>query len=223
MAGPLLLLEGVAVRISALNILRGVNLEVPRGAIVGLAGRNGAGKTTTLRAIMGLVPGATGRIELDGARLDAVPAFRRARLGIGYLPEDRRLIGPLSVHDNLLAPAQACRDASAHERLRQVLELIPELRELGGRPGASLSGGQQKLVALARSYVVGSRLLLLDEPFEGVSTALSRRLAGVVKEFLRLRAGLSVLVAESDLKRVAMLAESAYVIERGEIAGQAAV
>jgi branched-chain amino acid transport system ATP-binding protein len=223
MTRPLLLLDGVTVRISALNILRGVNLEVAHGSIIGIAGRNGAGKTTTLRAIMGLVPGAGGRMELDGVQLDNMPAFRRARAGIGYLPEDRRLIGTLSVHDNLLVPAQACGDAAADERLRQVLELMPELRELGKRPGASLSGGQQKLVALARSFVIGSRLLLLDEPFEGVSTALSRRLAGVVREFVRLRAGLSVLVAESDLKRVAMLAERAYVIERGEITGQQAI
>jgi branched-chain amino acid transport system ATP-binding protein len=217
MEQPQLCVDAITVRISALTILHGLSLSVPAGAIIGLAGRNGAGKTTTLRAIMGLAPIVTGSIRLGEHQLEAMSAHRRARLGIGYLPEDRRLIGPLSVRDNLLVPAQACGEPDPAARLRRIFDLLPELRALERRHAAALSGGQQKLVALGRSFMVGRRLLLLDEPFEGVSPALSHRLAQVVREFQQAESGLAVLVAESDLKRVAMLAARAFVIERGEI------
>jgi branched-chain amino acid transport system ATP-binding protein len=217
MEQPLLSVDGIRVRVSSLTILRGLSLAVPAGAIIGLAGRNGAGKTTTLRAIMGLAPIVAGSIRLGEHRLESMDAHRRARLGIGYLPEDRRLVGPLSVRDNLLVPAQACGEPDPAERLRRIFDLLPELRELEGRRATALSGGQQKLVALGRSFMIGRRLLLLDEPFEGVSPALSHRLARVVREFQQAESGLAVLVAESDLKRVAMLAARAFVIERGEI------
>jgi branched-chain amino acid transport system ATP-binding protein len=213
----MLRLDGITVTISAITILRNLSLAVAPGATVGLVGRNGAGKTTTLRSIMGLNRPSAGRIELDGHRLDQMSAHARARLGIGYLPEDRRLVGPLSVHNNLLIPAQASGAAGFDERLRRIFDLLPELLELRARKAVTLSGGQQKLVALARSFVNGRKLLLLDEPFEGVSTALSRRLAQVIREFQAADSGIAVLVAESDLKRASMLTNRAFVIERGEV------
>src|SRR5262249_7545483 len=194
---------------------------VETGATVGLVGRNGAGKTTTMRSIMGLTRLSSGRIDLDGNRLDDVSPHLRARLGIGYLPEDRRLVGSLSVRDNLLIPAQAAAVPSYDERLDRILDLMPELREWSARKAITLSGGQQKMVALARAFVNSRRLLLLDEPFEGVSTALSRRLAQTIREFQQAEAGLAVLVAESDLKRAAMLTQRAFVIERGEVIEEA--
>ncbi len=211
----MLRVDGLRVGIGSVVILRGLAFQVPAGAIVGLVGRNGAGKTTTLRSLMGLLPPSSGRIELDGRDLGRVPAHARAALGIGYMPEDRRLIPQLTVEENVLVPAWANRLRDAGERLRRVYAAIPEVEALAGRRAVQLSGGQQKLVALARALVVGTRLLLLDEPFEGVAPALSRRLGEVIAGLRG--TGLAVLVAESDLKHVARLVERTYVIERGEI------
>jgi branched-chain amino acid transport system ATP-binding protein len=180
-------------------------------------GRNGAGKTTTLRSVMGLVALAEGRISADGNDLAHVPAFRRAQLGIGYLPEDRRLIGQLTVADNLLLPAWAARHPHALQRLGQVYRMMPDLRVLGDRRAAQLSGGQQKMVALARALMSATKLLLLDEPFEGLSPGLGEKLAATICEVQR--SGVSVLLAESDVKRVGFV-EHTYTIERGEIVQQ---
>jgi branched-chain amino acid transport system ATP-binding protein len=209
--------EGITVAISAVTILRGLSLAVETGAIVGLVGRNGAGKTTTIRTIMGLIHPSSGRVDLDGNRLDGMSSYMRARLGIGYLPEDRRLVGSLSVRDNLLIPAQASGVPDHDERLGRIFDLMPELGEWSARRASTLSGGQQKIVALARALVNARKLLLLDEPFEGISTALSRRLAQTVRDFQQAEHGVAVLVAESDLKRAAMLTRRAFVIERGEV------
>lgn len=210
-------LAKVIVNIGAYTVLRGLTLEVPTGNIVALVGRNGAGKTTTMRSIMGLVSVTEGKISLNGHNLGGFPPHRRAKLGIGYLPEDRRLIGRLSVEENLLIAAQAAGIQETHIRLQTIYGLLEEVKVIRNRKAMQLSGGQQKLVALARSFVNGRKLLLLDEPFEGISTALSRKLAQVVHEFQASEEGLSVLLAESDLKRAAMLTQRMYVIERGEI------
>jgi branched-chain amino acid transport system ATP-binding protein len=209
--------QDIKVSISAVTILRGLSLAVESGAMVGLVGRNGAGKTTTMRSIVGLAHVSAGSIELDGERLDALAPHQRARLGIGYLPEDRRLVGTLTVRDNLLIPAQASGIAGYEARLSRIFELMPEVEEWSPRRAVTLSGGQQKIVALARAFVNGRKLLLLDEPFEGVSTALSRRLGQTIRDFQRSESGLAVLVAESDPKRAAMLTQRAFVIERGEV------
>lgn len=210
-----LTLEGVQVHIRGFPILRGVDLTVPEGGIVGLVGRNGAGKTTTLRGVMGLVPVHAGVIRLDGRDLTRVPAHERARLGIGYMPEDRRLIGALTVEENILLPAWATASPACAGRLGMVYELMPEVRELAGQRAAQLSGGQQKMVALARALVCGTELLLLDEPFEGLAPALAQRLADVIRGLPG--RGAAVLVTDSDPRRVAALADVVYTIERGEI------
>jgi branched-chain amino acid transport system ATP-binding protein len=208
---------GLTVRIGELTILRSLALEVPPGGTVGLVGRNGAGKTTTLRSIMGLVPVAAGQVLLDGQDLVPLPAFRRGARGIGYMPEDRRLIGALTVHDNLLIPAWAQGRRDAGDRLEAVSTLLPEVAALLDRRASGLSGGQQKLVALARALFSAHRLLLLDEPMEGVSPALSARMAEVVRAFQDRESDLSVLVAESDLNRVRLLTDRVFTIERGEV------
>jgi branched-chain amino acid transport system ATP-binding protein len=208
-------LEDVYVTVRRITILRGVSLEVPEGAVVGLVGRNGAGKTTTLRSVMGLMPVARGRIWHAGTDLTEVAPHRRAARGIGYMPEDRRLIPTLTVQENLLLPAWVNGFPDAQERLETVYGWMPGLRALAARPAGQLSGGQQKLVALGRALVVGTRLLLLDEPFEGLAPALADQIGDALREAVR--QGRSVLLAESEHHRVEALADRVYEIERGEV------
>lgn len=210
-----LAVAGLGVSIAAASILDDVSLDVPRGSLCGLMGRNGAGKTTFMRAVMGLVRARAGTVVSDGRDLLRLPAQERARLGIGYMPEDRRLIPALSVRENVLMPAWATRRADAEARFAHVCELIPEVAAFADRRALQLSGGQQKLVALARALVAGRELVLLDEPFEGVAPALAARLAEVLAGLKDL--GLSVLLSESDSTHSAGLLDSLYVIERGRV------
>ena len=210
----MLKVQNLSVSIAAMRILRDVSLEVPTGAMIGLIGRNGAGKTTVMKAIMGLLK-ANGAVRFEDRELLSVPTHARARLGIGYMPEDRRLIPDLTVEENVLVPAWAAALPDAPERLRKIYEYIPEMVELAPRKGLQLSGGQQKLAALARALMCGTRLLLLDEPFEGVAPALAQRLAEVVASLKR--EGLSVMLSESDLQHSERLVDRVVTIDRGAI------
>ena len=214
----MLKVEGVRVSIKGFAILRGVSLEIPSGGLIGLVGRNGAGKTTTLKSIMGLMPVSGGTLALDGVDLVQVPGHKRAQLGIGYMPEDRRLIGALTVEDNILMPAWATGQADGRQRLNHIYQIMPEVQALSGRRATQCSGGQQKMVALARAVMTGIKLLLLDEPFEGLSPAMGEKFAGTIQALQR--EGLAVLIAESDNKRLAF-AKKIYTIERGEIGERA--
>ncbi len=215
----MLTVDDLRVTIKGFVILRGVSLEIPAGGLVGLVGRNGAGKTTSLKGIMGLVPVTGGSIRLDEADLVQVPGHKRASLGIGYMPEDRRLIGALTVEDNILMPAWATGQADGQKRLDYIFTIMPDVKALAGRRAAQCSGGQQKMVALARAVMSGTKLLLLDEPFEGLSPAMGEKFAGTIQALQR--EGLAVLVAESDSKRLAFV-EKIYTIERGAILAPAA-
>jgi branched-chain amino acid transport system ATP-binding protein len=209
--------EGLEVEIGNVRILRGVSMSIANGAMVGLIGRNGAGKTTFMRAIMGLLPARAGRIQLDDVALDAAPAQQRPRVGIGYMPEDRKLVPDFTVEENVRLPALASRLRDVTSRIEWIHRLMPEVRQMQERRASQLSGGQQKMVALARALMAGHRLLLLDEPFEGLAPALARRFAEVLAE-LRTTAGLSLLVADSDERHFADLLTGMYRIERGEVA-----
>ncbi len=209
----MLKVEGVHVSIQSVVALRGLSLTVADGTMVGLIGRNGAGKTTLLRTVMGHLTPTQGRITFDGQDLAAVPLHARAALGIGYMPEDRGLVPELTVEENILVPVWVNKALKESDRLALVYRVLPELQEMRERRALLLSGGQQKLVALARALAVGTRLLLLDEPFEGVAPALSKRLGEVI-------AGLkgsatSVLIAQSDLNHSRKLVDMEFVIERG--------
>ena len=214
----MLKLDGVKVRISGFIILRGITLEVPEGGLIGLVGRNGAGKTTTLKGIMGILSVFDGKMDLDGSDLLQVPGYKRAHLGVGYMPEERRLIGGLSVEDNILMPAWATGNKEGVDRLSYIYRLMPEVEQMAGRRATQLSGGQQKMVALARALMSGNKLLLLDEPFEGLSPAMGDKLARTIQELKGEK--ISVLMAESDRRRI-QFAEKIYTIERGEIIQQA--
>ncbi len=210
----MLKVEGLQVSIKGFPILRGVTLEIPSGGLVGLVGRNGAGKTTTIKGILGLVSPTGGSIALDGADLIRVPGHKRARLGIGYMPEDRRLIGALSVEDNILMPAWAAGRADDRQRIKYIYEIMPDVPPLAKRRASTLSGGQQKMVALARAVMTSTKLLLLDEPFEGLSPAAGEKFARTIQTLQR--EGLAALIAESDDKRLSFV-NRIYTIERGEI------
>jgi branched-chain amino acid transport system ATP-binding protein len=211
----MLRIENLNVSIGPVAILRNVALGVEGGEFAGLIGRNGAGKTTLMRSIMGILPAQAGTITFDGASLTALPVHGRAKLGIGYMPEDRRLIPDLTVEENILLPAWAIGLADAGKRLATVYELVPEAREFAQRKGLQLSGGQQKLAALARALMCGTRLLLLDEPFEGVAPVLARRLVDVIGRLKR--EGLSVILSESDLAHSSDMLDTVHLIDRGAV------
>jgi branched-chain amino acid transport system ATP-binding protein len=214
----LLSIRDLNVSIASVHILRGVSLELARGSMTGLIGRNGAGKTTLMKTVMGLLKPGAGAVRFDGRDLAAVPTYARARLGIGYMPEDRRLIPDLTVEENILLPAWAGGAGDGAARLAKILGYIPEIRELGPRKGSQLSGGQQKLAALGRALMSGTRLLLLDEPFEGVAPALAQRLAEVVRGLKD--AGMTVILSESDLQHSEHLVDRVVSIDRGAIWSQ---
>ena len=217
----MLQVESVHVAIQSVQVLRGLSLQVDTGHMVGLVGRNGAGKTTLIRTLMGHLAPGQGRIVFDGHDLGKLPPHARAALGIGYMPEDRGLVPELTVEENILVPVWVNKSLKEAERLALVYRVLPELLEMRSRKALLLSGGQQKLVALARALAVGTRLLLLDEPFEGVAPVLSKRLGEVI-------AGLkgsatSVLIAQSDLNHSRRIVDSEVVIERGANVERAAV
>ena len=206
-------IESLHVSIESVQVLRGLTLAIPDGTMVGLVGRNGAGKTTLMRALMGHLAATNGQVTFDGRDLGALPRHGRAALGIGYMPEDRGLVPNLSVEENILVPVWVSRTLEPAARLAYVYEVLPELKAMRERRALLLSGGQQKMVALARALAVGTRLLLLDEPFEGLAPALSSRLADVLSA---LRGGrISVLISQSDLNHSRRLVDTEYVIERG--------
>ena len=209
-------LRDVHVDIASAQVLRGLRLQVAKGQMVGLVGRNGAGKTSTLRSIMGHLTPRIGQILFDGQDLVHMPAHVRAGLGIGYMPEDRGLVPELTVEENIVLPLWVSPTLSLDARLAWVYEVLPELKAMSDRRALLLSGGQQKLVALARALAVGTRLLLLDEPFEGVAPALSMRLSQVIGHLKS--TDLSVLIAQSDVNHANDLLDAQVVIERGALA-----
>lgn len=212
----MLTIDALDVSIKSVRILRGVRLELAAGRLAGLIGRNGAGKTTLMRTVVGALAPAKGTISLEGRSLAGVPAHARARFGIGYMPEDRRIIPQLTVEENVRLPAWAAGRADGSERLARIYRMIPEVEALRERKGLQLSGGQQKLVALARAMMAGTKVLLLDEPFEGVAPVLARRLVEVVA--LLRSEGIAVILSESDLSHSRKLLDVVFHIDRGEVA-----
>ena len=212
----MLRLAAVDVFIQGSQILRGLSLDVPRGGLACLVGRNGAGKTTTLRTVMGYLRPARGRIELDGRPLAGLRTHEIARLGVGYAPEEGGVFGDLSVAENVaIATWTRPTPRPAAERIEAAYAVFPRLRDYAARGGTRLSGGERKMLAIARVLALDAELLLLDEPFEGLSPAIVPQIAAAIRTIAA--QGKSILLAESSLHHVPPGTGRLYVIERGEI------
>ena len=196
-----------------ITVLDGLTLNVAEGELVGILGHNGMGKTTLMRSLIGAVPARAGRISFMGSDITRLPPHRRNQLGLGYVPQGREIIKGLSVKENLLLGQAAHKGASAYQ---EMLELFPELSELLDRPGSRLSGGQQQLLALARCPMGRPRLLLLDEPTEGIQPSI---VSDIGQKLSRLRSdlGLTIIVVEQNLDFLSNIVDRSIILRGGKI------
>lgn len=208
----MLVLSSVDVHYGTAHVLHGVSLKIEQGQTVCLLGRNGAGKSTTLKSVMGIVPPSRGEVTFEGTRLNGLRPHDVARLGIAYVPEDRRVFGSLTVQDNLRAASRAARrvDSSAVDR---VFEIFPDLQTHYRQVASSLSGGQQQMLAIARGLVSEPRLLLIDEPTEGLAPALVQAIRESI--LTATEQGLSVLLVEQNFDLAMNLGDYFFVLSRG--------
>ena len=212
----MLSVANLTVDIQMSRILRGISLAVAAGELVCLVGRNGAGKTTTFRTIMGYVKPLSGEVRFDGTAISGMATHRIAQLGVGYAPEESQVFGDLTVADNIELPTWTRpQGRAAAERIALAYEIFPKLRQYSARGGNQLSGGERKMVSIARALTLDPRMLLLDEPFEGLSPAIIPSIAEGIASIRRL--GHGVLMAESNIHHIPEYADSLYVLERGEI------
>jgi branched-chain amino acid transport system ATP-binding protein len=211
----LLEVRGLSAFYARAQVLFGISLDLRPGEVVALLGRNGAGKSTTLKAIMGLVARNAERLAFAGREIDNCPSFRIARLGLGYVPEDRRIFTDLTVEENLETgrrPATAGRSPWTPERL---FRLFPNLAEMRGRRGNQMSGGEQQMLAIARTLMGNPEAILLDEPSEGIAPVIVQMMAEAIRAMKA--EGVAVLLSEQNWAFAAGISDRACVIERGEI------
>jgi len=195
-------------------VIHGVSIDVEAGEVVCLLGRNGAGKSTTLRSIMGLTPPRSGRVEFMGKEITKRPPFEIARLGIGYIPDDRRIFADLTVEENLRIVRQVTR-RDGRWTLERVYRLFPVLIELRGKHGSGLSGGEQKMLAIGRALMGNPNLLILDEPSEGLSPLMVKTLIEAIGQIQK--EGVTLLVADQNVKFARRVADRGYIMEKGHI------
>jgi branched-chain amino acid transport system ATP-binding protein len=212
----MLSVRDLSVDIQGNRVLRGISFEVNAGEIVCLVGRNGAGKTTTFRTIMGFRRPVSGSIDFDGQSLIGRRPFEIARMGIGFSPEESEVFGDLTVAENIAMPTWITDNArSGEERIADAYSVFPRLERYRERGGQALSGGERKMVSIARAFALGPKLLLLDEPTEGLSPAI---VPSIVDGLANIRGfGHSIFIAESNVHHVPEFTDRLYVIERGEI------
>ena len=208
----MLAIEGLNAHYGASHVLQGVDIEVPAGTIACVLGRNGVGKTTTVRAIMGLLPPSSGRVLLDGQNIAGWPPHRVARAGVAYVPEGRLIFPDLTVIENIrVAERRPAKTWSLH----RLMELFPALHERAGNKGSQLSGGEQQMLAIARALVSDPKVLLLDEPSQGLAPLVARELARVIR--LLCRDGVTVLLIEQNLKLAEEVADRLAIMVKGRI------
>jgi branched-chain amino acid transport system ATP-binding protein len=208
----MLRLENLHAHYGKSHILQGVNLRVEDGEAVALLGRNGVGKTTTLRSIMGLTPPSDGAVTFANVRLDRIPAHKIAGLGLGYVPQGRRIFSSLNVFDNLCLGLPGVPDAA---RLDEIFEHFPKLKERLKQEGGTLSGGEQQMLAIARCLIMRPKLLLLDEPTEGIMPKLVVTLRNEIKAANK--KGISILLVEQNFRIALALCTRVYIMEKGVI------
>jgi len=197
------------------QILFDVGFEVGRGEVVALMGRNGAGKSTTMKAVMGLLPRAGGTISFMGEDIARMPPYRIARMGLGYVPEDRRIFGDLTVMENLDTGRQPPREETPVWTPEKLFRVFPNLGEMRGRRASRMSGGEQQMLTVARTLMGNPRVLLLDEPSEGVAPVIVEQMADMILELKR--AGLAILLSEQNLHFAELVSDRAYVLEKGQV------
>ena len=197
------------------HILHGVSLEARAGEVVALLGRNGAGKSTAMKAIMGLVPPTSGEVSFGSRRIERLPPYRIARLGLGYVPEERRIFTELSVMENLEVGRQPARDGLPPWTEEKLFALFPNLARMGDRPGGRMSGGEQQMLTIARTLMGNPRCVLLDEPSEGLAPIIVEEMANSIRALKG--EGLSVILCEQNLHFAQAVADRAYIIEKGQI------
>jgi branched-chain amino acid transport system ATP-binding protein len=211
----MLAVEGLDSFYGRAHILFDVALDVAPGEVVALLGRNGAGKSTTFKSLVGLVAPAAGRIAFEGQPIMGLPAHRIARLGIGYVPEERRIFADLTVVENLEVGRQPPRAGMQPWTRARLFDLFPNLRAMQNRPGGRMSGGEQQMLAVARTLMGNPKLLLLDEPSEGLAPVIVDQMVEMVRTLKR--EGVAVLLAEQNLRFAGAVADRAYVLEKGRV------
>ena len=212
--------EGIHTFYGLSHILFGVSLKVESREVVCLLGRNGAGKTTTMKSVIGITPPKQGVIRYKGEEITGIEPYLLARKGISYVPDDRRIFADLTVGENLEIAEKKARSGEEWNRER-VYGLFPALKEIEHRRGGCLSGGEQKMLAIARALMGNPELLLLDEPFEGLAPSLVRILEGRIKKLKE--AGLTVLLAEQNVRSALKLSDRGYIIDDGHIRYQGSI
>jgi branched-chain amino acid transport system ATP-binding protein len=197
------------------HILADVSLEVEGGEVVVLLGRNGAGKSTTMKSIMGLVRPAKGSVEFQGRRIERLAPYRIARLGLGYVPEERRIFTELTVLENLEVGRQPPRAGAPTWNFERIGRLFPNLREMPHRPGGRMSGGEQQMLTIGRTLMGNPSCVLLDEPSEGVAPVIVDQMAEAIRDLKK--SGVAILLSEQNLHFAMEVADRAYIIEKGTI------
>ncbi len=220
----MLTLSNVSVDIAGITVLRAVSLDLQAGTTYAVVGRNGAGKTTLLRTVMGFTALRGGEMTLAGQNLRALPSHTRAALGVGYAPEERVLFPTMSVRDNLRLPCEAIGlgEAEIARRIEQTVDIVPQIKDMLPRSAAALSGGQGKMAALARALMVGTRLVMVDEPFQGLAPALARQYAEALSRMVRVRPDLCMVITESNRALLDRVQCSTLTLERGALAAEPA-
>jgi branched-chain amino acid transport system ATP-binding protein len=211
----LLSVSGLHAGYGAAQVLFGVDLQIGVGEVVALLGRNGAGKSTTLKSIMRLIVPASGQVQFAGRDLRGLEPYQIARLGLGYVPEERRIFTELTTLENLEVGRQAPRDDTPTWDVEKLMRLFPNLRELSDRPGGRMSGGEQQMLTVARTLMGNPRLVLLDEPSEGIAPKIVEDMANMIVELKQ--EGLSVLLCEQNLHFAQLVSDRAYVLEKGQV------
>lgn len=218
MSAALLQVQGLQAGYGGAQVLFGLDLAVARGEVVALMGRNGAGKSTTLKALMGLLPGTRGMVRFEGRDISRLAPYQRARLGLGFVPEDRRIFTELSVLQNLETGRQPPRAGAPHWNPQALFALFPNLGAMQDRAGGRMSGGEQQMLTIARTLMGNPHLLLLDEPSEGVAPVIVEQMAQMILKLKQ--AGTAILLCEQNFHFAQLVSDRAYLLDLGHVRQQ---